>query len=197
MDTKRPTNISMNKLASSTRTYCAHQMHHQASCLESSVLNDESSNTKRSILRSKNPIHSRESEEILSTSSSNYSSNLSVTFDKVKVREYWLTAGDNPYCSNGGAPTCLNWKYDNETEIALDVYETFRGERRTAHEMRLQADTRHSILKNEFGLSMLVGKKDSMRECKNVKGQICNTTKHALRRSKAEKYISNKLRPVT
>mmetsp|Transcript_14677 Transcript_14677/g.16705 ORF Transcript_14677/g.16705 Transcript_14677/m.16705 type:complete len:194 (+) Transcript_14677:135-716(+) len=173
----------------STTNYDAHQVvYHTTSCLKSSF-DKYSANTKRSISRAQNPLHSRECDG--SSTSSSQCSTSSVKFDKVMIREYQLTAGDNPSCSSG-VPICLNWQYDNEEEITLDLYETHRGERRAFNEMKLPAAIRYSILKNDWGISMSEIR-EALKECKSVKEQRYKTAKHAFLRMKFEKYISDRL----
>lgn len=51
--------------------------------------------------------------------------NKSVKFDKIIIREYAMTVGDNPSCS-GGAPISLGWEYNaDHTEVSVDEYEHF------------------------------------------------------------------------
>mmetsp|Transcript_5653 Transcript_5653/g.6939 ORF Transcript_5653/g.6939 Transcript_5653/m.6939 type:complete len:178 (+) Transcript_5653:66-599(+) len=81
-------------------------------------------------------------------SNSSLSSSRSVQFDKVEIREYSITLGDNPSCSSG-PPISLGWNYsDEEQSIPLEQYEQYRdGTRRVYHEMKVPSSLRHHILK--------------------------------------------------
>ena len=72
-----------------------------------------------------------------------------VKFDKVTIREYGITAGDNPSCSYG-APISLSWEYDDSSHeaISVDEFEAYRVNERYGRPMRLNVHTRHNMLTN-------------------------------------------------
>lgn len=72
-----------------------------------------------------------------------------VKFDKVIIREYGITAGDNPCCSFG-APISLSWEYDDSIHevISVDEFEAYRVHERYGRPMRLNVHTRHTMLLN-------------------------------------------------
>lgn len=74
---------------------------------------------------------------------------LTVTFDKVMIRDYPITIGDNPTVSDG-APLTIGWDYFAEEEIIIDKYEEEReGDRRFHLEMKMPAMIRFEILQRQ------------------------------------------------
>lgn len=70
----------------------------------------------------------------------------SVTFDKIVIRNYHMTLGDNPSCSSG-PPIGLDWSYNSvDEELKLDEYETFREGKRLGVK-RLKVGDRYRILR--------------------------------------------------
>ncbi len=71
----------------------------------------------------------------------------SVRFDKVIIREYNITVGNNPACS-AGAPITLSWEYNPITEqFPVDVYESYRdGQRCGPEDLKLNERFRHRLL---------------------------------------------------
>mmetsp|Transcript_14193 Transcript_14193/g.17239 ORF Transcript_14193/g.17239 Transcript_14193/m.17239 type:complete len:201 (-) Transcript_14193:127-729(-) len=112
-----------------------------------------------------------------------------IKFDKVMIREYRVTIGDNPSCSRG-APVCLNWQYDHEHEISLDAYESCRGSRRYGDEMKLPAHVRHTMLKNEWGISTSEIK-NAQLECEEIQTQRMKSRRKVMRRRKVDEYMSS------
>jgi hypothetical protein len=80
----------------------------------------------------------------------------SVTFDKIIIREYALTIGDNPSCSIG-APISLSWKYSAEhIELTLDEYE--QSCENCGRPKRISVRDRHRILLgNGVPISQIMG----------------------------------------
>ena len=111
-------------------------------------------NKSKSILNPKTPDDSLSSSTASSLSSSSSSSSKSVKFHEVQVREYAVSIGDNPSCSDG-PPISLDWSYnENHNSFSLDTFESHReGNRRSKIEMRVPADVRHSTLK-QWDVSM-------------------------------------------
>jgi len=72
----------------------------------------------------------------------------SVRFDKITIREYDLTVGDNPACT-AGAPVSLSWTYNPRTveTFPVDVYESYRdGQRCGPEDLKLNERVRHRLL---------------------------------------------------
>jgi hypothetical protein len=99
----------------------------------------------RSILKKCDPLSSTQPRE---------SSDLSVQFDSVEMREFNRTIGDNPSVSRG-VPISLGWNY-NPTPIiqSVDEYEMFREPRRSKNELALPPSTRADILNGEWGIPL-------------------------------------------
>ena len=83
------------------------------------------------------------------------SPSVSVQFDKVIVRTYNRTLGDNPSCFSG-APVSLSWEYNpRHEEYSVHGYEMRRnGKRKTIENLRLSNHDRYDMLVNEFDVSM-------------------------------------------
>lgn len=70
----------------------------------------------------------------------------SVKFDKITVREYNVTIGDNPSCI-GGAPMSIDWRYSEEATLEVDDFERTRSsKRRSKEDLYIPLDKRHEIL---------------------------------------------------
>jgi len=154
---------------------------------------------KRSILRTKSLddgcIDSDDSvHSTSSTISSSSSSSRSVSFDKVEIREYSVTVGDNPCCSNG-PPMTLGWTYytgNEETHhLPLDQYEQYRdGHRRVTHEMKVPACIRYDILKEwDVPTSAIL---NAQRECAEIQKQRSRTLERVERSSCIRKIFACK-----
>uniref|UniRef100_A0A7S3P3Z4 Uncharacterized protein n=1 Tax=Amphora coffeiformis TaxID=265554 RepID=A0A7S3P3Z4_9STRA len=76
----------------------------------------------------------------------NKSKKRQVTFCAVHIREYEQTIGDNPSVSYG-PPVSLDWAYEAQDAMPLDVYEVARlGKRRTLRQMMLNYYHRTHLL---------------------------------------------------
>ena len=128
-----------------------------------------------------------------SSSSSSSSSAGSVRFNDVKIREYYITLGDNPSCSSG-PPISLGWHYNQEQQqdIELDLYEQHReGCRRVMHEMKVPAHIRHQMLRNWDVPTSEIMK--TQTDCEEIKRQRIRTIKKQQRRA-AMKDFAMRLR---
>lgn len=74
----------------------------------------------------------------------------SVKFNKIEVRNYSQTLGDNPSCSYG-PPISLDWKYEEGGTLELEDYEANRGPRRKLRHMMLNYYHRKNILQYNVG----------------------------------------------
>lgn len=70
-----------------------------------------------------------------------------ISFDKVIVREYAMTMGDNPSCSYG-PPVCLDWLYHETTNLKLEEYERTRPRKRNMRQLVLNYYRRCEILES-------------------------------------------------
>lgn len=75
----------------------------------------------------------------------------SVTFDRIKIREYERTLGDNPSCSSG-PPLSIGWTCLYSYDYPIDEYERSKP-RRTKREFHLPAVRRNDLLVREWGCS--------------------------------------------
>ena len=77
-------------------------------------------------------------------------SNRGVTWDRLEIREYGRTVGDNPSVS-GGPPLTLSWQYRIAFEGDVDDYEDERPARRVGKEMAVPRYIREIMLCEEWG----------------------------------------------
>lgn len=70
-----------------------------------------------------------------------------ISFDKVIVREYPMTMGDNPSCSYG-PPVGLDWIYHESKNLKLEEYERTRARKRSMRQMVLSYYRRIEILES-------------------------------------------------
>lgn len=71
-----------------------------------------------------------------------------IQFEKIEIREYARTVGDNPSVSSG-PPVTISWEYNpNTTVLSLEEYEKARPVRRTETQMILPKSVRVSLLKD-------------------------------------------------
>ncbi|KAL3942959.1 MAG: hypothetical protein SGBAC_002948 [Bacillariaceae sp.] len=75
-----------------------------------------------------------------------------VAFQHIVVREYQQTIGDNPSVGEG-APISLDWNYQQNEALDVDLYECTRAERRNVNEMRLTHYQRKCIFMHQYGFS--------------------------------------------
>jgi hypothetical protein len=75
-----------------------------------------------------------------------------VSFSQILIRDYEMTIGCNPSCSDG-VPVELDWAYQELVPLPVDAYEEHRGShRRSRQEMRLGPVMRRDIVR-EAGVS--------------------------------------------
>lgn len=86
----------------------------------------------------------------------------SVSFAEVQVREYPFCLGDNPSVMIGAALT-IDWVAQSEAALSLDDYEASRPERRRSEELRIPSFVREEMLRTS-GYSRL----DIQRGVKDV-----------------------------
>jgi hypothetical protein len=73
----------------------------------------------------------------------------SVVFDRIKIREYERTLGDNPSCTSG-PPISLGWTYLHSCDYPIDEYERNKTVRRSKRALRLPAGRRTELLMKEW-----------------------------------------------
>lgn len=81
------------------------------------------------------------------------SSDLSVQFKEVDIREFKMTLGNHPSATSG-PPVMLDWQ-TNSSESLMDIasYEKSRQPRRNRRQLKLSLQQRHNILVKERGFS--------------------------------------------
>ena len=96
-------------------------------------------------------------------------SNSKVAFQDVLIREYDTTIGDNPSVSMG-TPLSLDWNYQENEPLDLDLYEANRGKRRGMRQMYLNYFQRKNILIHKWGYTEQEVK-DAKRQVRKTKSQ--------------------------
>ena len=76
----------------------------------------------------------------------------SVKFDRVLVRSYTQTVGDNPSVSYG-PPISLDWDYEEHDAVNIDEWEFNHPPRRTLRQMVLSYYQRRNVLSWQYGVS--------------------------------------------
>jgi len=118
----------------------------------------------------------------------------SLTFDKICIREYSRTVGDNPSCSSG-PPVSLSWDYNILGDIDLDFYEQERPPRRVQNEMILPRNMREDLLKFECNISRKEIT-DSVRQNLRVKNQRRTTLNNLGKATKFEEAMESASRKL-
>ena len=92
--------------------------------------------------------------------------NRKVSFDRIHIREYYLSLGDNPSCSSG-PPLSISWKYSDIGSVDLEEFEMMRPPRRHHSEMMIPSIERKKLL-DDLGYSVLeiVEAVKNVTECK-------------------------------
>lgn len=118
----------------------------------------------------------------------------SLQFDKIKIREYSRTVGDNPSCSSG-PPVSISWEYNIIGEIDLDEYEKARPPRRIQHEMVLPRNMREDLLRYEWNASRQEIT-ESIRQNVKIKNQRRTTVNNLGKASKFEEAMESASRKL-
>ena len=92
-----------------------------------------------------------------------------VRFGFVQFRSYSQTIGDNPSVSYG-TPIQLDWEYEEQKPIALDVFELNRAPRRSLRQMVLSYYHRRNVLQWQYGVTE-EEIKAAKRDAKKAKAQ--------------------------
>ena len=133
------------------------------------------SETGTSSTRSATSLANSLQSSVLSSShdeQSCFTTKKTVTFGNISIREFDLTAGDNPACSSG-VPITLGWTYNPvHDEFPIDVFEGFRDGHRcaTSNELKLSERVRYRILANEWKVSKATIAK-AERRCRQSKNE--------------------------
>lgn len=86
-----------------------------------------------------------------------------ISFSTLEVRQYDLTLGDNPGCSEG-PPVSLDWKYEQSDVLDIEEYESIRHPRRCKGDLRLDHNTRYFALSSQFTSSDLRRATDAAKQ---------------------------------
>jgi hypothetical protein len=89
-----------------------------------------------------------------------------VSFNKVQIRCYSQTAGDNPSVSCG-TPITLDWDYEEMESVCIDTWEEIHPPRRSLRQLVLSYYQRHNLLTWQYGLS-----EDELRQAKKEANKI-------------------------
>ncbi len=89
--------------------------------------------------------HKNESSDSLSSQSSQKS----VSFGRVEIREFNRIVGDHPD-TRVGPPLSLGWEFDQQSPMPLDEYESQRSPKK--QNLRMSSITRKNLLHNVFGI---------------------------------------------
>jgi len=128
------------------------------------------------------------------SSSTSSTENKKVIFDKIHIRQYERSLGDNPSVSCGPALT-LGWNFNPDDSIScpLDEYETFReGCRRHKNEMVIPRPIREAILQKDCGYSRVELAKvvKQINSCKAQRRQTVTNLQHEKLEEKIEAMLS-------
>lgn len=90
----------------------------------------------------------------LAGSSSKSTSQRSVSFASVDIREHPYVLGDNPSVSSG-VPLTIDWQSSHSETVPLDIFEDLRkNDRRFVHELKIPGDVRWDKAKNSGASSL-------------------------------------------
>lgn len=84
--------------------------------------------------------------------SEGYRDNKGVVFQSVIIREYQQTIGDNPSVSYG-TPISLDWGYEQNAPLPLDLYEASKAGKRNLRQLFLNHYQRKNLLIHKYGHS--------------------------------------------
>lgn len=118
-------------------------------------------------------------------------------FDKIEIREYARTIGDNPSCSSG-PPVSISWEYTPVGKISLDEYEETRPPRRSHFEMVLPRKVRHDMLRREWDVPNKYVAEAVRRnvKVKNQRKATVNNLGKATKMEEALESVSRKLKRI-
>ena len=74
-----------------------------------------------------------------------------VSFDKVKVREFSRALSDNPSCQAGGPAIGLGWEYSEKKDVALDKFETKRIRRKNSKNLEILSPEKREKIAKKLG----------------------------------------------
>jgi hypothetical protein len=104
------------------------------------------------------------------------SSSKTVKFDKIQIREYALTVGDNPSCSN--APISLSWEYNPAHEVhTIDEYEQQHPERKNVKRWN-SIDRLRILMQWDVPYAKIT---EASKECKHIQEQRAETIESFIR----------------
>jgi len=95
-----------------------------------------------------------------------------VGFANVNVREYKVTVGDHPCCANG-CPLTLDWEYQSEQVLSLDMYESIRAPRCHRKDLRTTWDERRRILSQDCSEGELRKAQRKLHRARSCDSRLC------------------------
>jgi len=117
----------------------------------------------------------------------------SITFDRIEIREYARTVGDNPSCT-AGPPISLSWEYTVAGAMDVHAYERDRAPRRRKNEMLLARERRQEMLRKEWQVTQR-DIADAVRQTVKTRNQrrttITNLDQHAFPVTPIEVFVQS------
>jgi hypothetical protein len=118
----------------------------------------------------------------------------SIKFDKIVIREYSRTIGDNPSCSCG-PPVSISWEYNAVGAVDLDEFESTRPPRRSHFEMVLPRKVRQDMLKRDWDVTQRQIA-EAVRNNVKTKNQRKSTVNNIGKATKVEEFMESAGRKV-
>ena len=109
-----------------------------------------------------------------------------VGFASVVVREYTVTIGDHPCCTQG-CPLTLDWEYQQGPALALEAFETSRvALRRHRNDLRTTWEERRHILSQECSEGELRKAQRKLHRARSCNSRLCEKMSDAFFNSSSE-----------
>jgi hypothetical protein len=115
----------------------------------------------------------------------------SVSFHNIYVRDYDQTIGDNPSCSCG-TPVSLDWNYEENEALNIDIYEGNRLRRRSLRDMHVNYYQRKHLLSLRHSEEEI---KEGKKAAEKIKFQR-SVTNHLISLMKLEDILESAARKV-
>jgi hypothetical protein len=114
-----------------------------------------------------------------------------VCFHNIHVRDYDQTIGDSPSCSYG-TPVSLDWNYEEQEGLNIDIYEGNRLRRRSLRDMHLNYYQRKHLLSLRHSEEEI---REGKKTCEKLKFQR-TVTNHLMPFMKLEAIVESAGRKV-